>query len=53
MAETMARYGGLSVLPQDMDVETLTTIITYIKNADIQYDTPIIVKAHNTIRDAL
>jgi IMP dehydrogenase len=53
MAETMARYGWLSVLPQDMDIETLTSIITHIKNADIHYDTPITVKAHNTIRDAL
>lgn len=53
MAETIARYGGLSVLPQDMDIETLTRIIKYIKNADTQYDTPITVKSHNTIRDAL
>jgi len=53
MAETMARYWWLSVLPQDMDIETLTMIIKHIKNANIQYDTPITVKAHNTIRDAL
>ncbi len=53
MAETIARYGWLSVLPQDMDIETLTMIVQHIKNADIQYDTPITVKAHNTIRDAL
>jgi len=53
MAETMARYGWLSVLPQDMDIETLTSIIAHIKNADIHYDTPITVKAHHTIRDAL
>jgi IMP dehydrogenase len=52
MAETIARYGGLSVLPQDMDLETLTRIISYIKEANIQYDSPITVKAHNTIRDA-
>jgi IMP dehydrogenase len=36
-----------------MDIEILTRIITSIKAADIQYDTPITVKAHNTIRDAL
>ncbi len=53
MAETMARYWWLSVLPQDMDIETLTRIITHIKNANVQYDTPITVKAHNTIRDVL
>jgi IMP dehydrogenase len=53
MAETLARYGGLSVLPQDMDLETLMRIINHIKSADTQYDTPITVKAHHTIRDAL
>lgn len=53
MAETLARYGGLAVLPQDMDLETLTKIVTFVKSADIHYDTPITVKAHNTVRDAL
>lgn len=53
MAETIARYWWLATLPQDMDIETITRIIKYIKNADVQYDTPITVKAHNTIRDAL
>ena len=53
LAETLARYGGLAVLPQDMDLETLKKIITFIKHADIHYDTPITVKADNTIRDAL
>lgn len=53
LAETLARYGWLSVLPQDMDLDTLKRIVTYIKSADINYDTPITVKADNTIRDAL
>ena len=53
LAETLARYGGLAVLPQDMDLETLKRIITFIKSADIHYDTPITVTATNTIRDAL
>jgi IMP dehydrogenase len=52
MAETIARYGGLSVFPQDMDMETLSKIISCIKEANVQYDSPITVKAHNTIRDA-
>lgn len=53
LAETLARYGGLAVLPQDMDLETLKRIIAFIKSADIHYDTPITVTATNTIRDAL
>jgi IMP dehydrogenase len=36
-----------------MDLETLKRIVKFIKNADIHYDTPITVKADNTIRDAL
>ncbi len=53
MAETMARYGGLVVLPQDMDDETMKRIIFHIKSANIFYDTPITVEANDTIRDAL
>lgn len=36
-----------------MDLETLKRIVTCIKSADVQYDTPITVKSDNTIRDAL
>ena len=53
MAETIARYGGLGVLPQDMNIDTLQEIITKIKSASVKYDTPITVKATNTIRDAM
>lgn len=53
MAETLARYGWLAVLPQDMDIETLKRIIVSVKSADIHYDSPITVYAHHTIRDAL
>jgi len=53
MAETMARYGGLVVLPQDMSLETLERVIKYVKNANPKYDTPITVKENNTIRDAM
>ena len=53
MAETIARYGGLGVLPQDMDVNTLVKIITQVKAANTKYDTPMVVKSDNTIRDAM
>ena len=53
MAETIARYGWIAVLPQDMDLDTMTRIIWHIKSANIQYDTPITVREHHTIRDAL
>ncbi|OQB40927.1 MAG: inosine 5-monophosphate dehydrogenase [candidate division CPR1 bacterium ADurb.Bin160] len=53
MAETIARYGGLAVLPQDMSIETLERVIKHVKSANPKYDTPITVKAKNTIRDAM
>ncbi len=53
MAETIARYWGLGVLPQDMNIHTLVEIINKVKSASVKYDTPITVKATNTIRDAM
>jgi IMP dehydrogenase len=51
MAETMARFGGLGVLPQDMDLDTATRIIRHIKAADPRYDTPLSVSPRATLRD--
>jgi IMP dehydrogenase len=53
MAETVARYGWLAVLPQDMSIETLERVIKHVKDANPKYDTPITVKTNNTIRDAM
>jgi IMP dehydrogenase len=53
MAETMARLGGLGVLPQDMDLETTARIIKHIKAADPRYDTPLSVSPRATLRDVL
>ena len=53
MAETIARYWWLWVLPQDMNIDTLVEIVNKVKSASTKYDTPITVKATNTIRDAM
>ena len=53
MAETMARLGGLGVLPQDMDLETSARIIRHIRAADPRYDTPLSVSTRATLRDVL
>ena len=53
MAETMARYWWLWVLPQDMNINILKEIIEKIRLASVKYGSPITVKANNTIRDAL
>src|SRR6266568_800151 len=51
MAETMARFGGLGVLPQDMDLDTVARIVKHIHEADPRYDTPLAVSPRATLRD--
>lgn len=51
MAETMARFGGLGVLPQDMSAETVERIVGHIRGADPAYDTPLSVRPDATLRD--
>ncbi len=53
MAETVARRGGLVVLPQDIPLEVLTEVITAVKGAHPMYETPITLQLHDTIGDAL
>lgn len=51
MAETMARHGGIGVLPQDMTLKTLQRIVSQIKAAPIRFDTPLVVTPEATLRD--
>jgi IMP dehydrogenase len=51
MAETMARFGGLGVLPQDMALATVERIVRHIKDADPRHDTPLAVSPRATLRD--
>ena len=51
MAQSMARYGGLGVLPQDMDLATVERIVRFIKAAVPRYDTPLTVLPAATLRD--
>jgi IMP dehydrogenase len=51
MAETMARFGGLGVLPQDMDLTTVERLVKHIQQADPRYDTPLSVSPRATLRD--
>jgi len=51
MAETMARFGGLGVLPQDMALATVERIVKHIKGADPRHDTPLSVSPGATLRD--
>ncbi len=53
MAETVARRGGLSVLPQDLPGEVLAEVISWVKNCDTVFETPLHLTPSNTVIDAL
>ena len=51
MAETMARLGGLGVLPQDMALSTVERIVRHVQSADVRFDTALTVAPDATLRD--
>ncbi|MCH9688970.1 MAG: IMP dehydrogenase, partial [Deltaproteobacteria bacterium] len=53
MAETIARYGGLGVLPQDMHPETVDRIVRHIQSASSRFDTALEVTPDATLRDVM
>lgn len=48
MAETIARRGGIAIIPQDVPAEFVAETISRVKSAHLLYDTPITVKPHHT-----
>ncbi|MFM8868263.1 MAG: GuaB1 family IMP dehydrogenase-related protein [Ilumatobacteraceae bacterium] len=53
MAETVARRGGLVVLPQDIPVDVVEQVVKFVKSRHTIFDTPIIMNAEGTIGEAL
>ncbi|MER7200202.1 GuaB1 family IMP dehydrogenase-related protein [Streptomyces sp. CB01635] len=53
MAETVARRGGLVVIPQDIPIEVVTEVISWVKTRHLVLDTPIVLAPHQTVADAL
>lgn len=53
MAETVARRGGLVVLPQDIPLDVIADTITYVKTRHPVYETPITLGASGTVGEAL
>ena len=45
MAETIARCGGLAVIPQDIPVDVVADVVAWIKERHTVYDTPITMVA--------
>src|SRR4051794_10803048 len=53
MAETVARRGGIAVLPQDVPTAVLQQGVAYGKTRHAIYETPITLGPHQTIAEAL
>jgi IMP dehydrogenase len=47
MSETVARRGGLVVLPQDIPFDVLAQMIKFIKSRHLIYDTPLTLGPEN------
>jgi len=48
MAETVARRGAISIIPQDIAVEFVIETVANVKTCHLVYDTPVTVKPHHT-----
>ena len=53
MAETMARRGGLTVIPQDIPHAVVDSVITWVKQRHPFFDTPITLSPQSTVADAV
>ena len=53
MAETVARRGGIAIIPQDIPLDIVDSAIRRVKAAHTVYDTPVTVSPTTTIGEAL
>lgn len=52
MAETIARRGGVVVLPQDLPIEAVSTTVDFVKSRDLVADTPVTLVPDDSVSDA-
>lgn len=53
MAETVARRGGLVVLPQDIPLDIIRTVVEHVKSRHPVFETPITLGPTDTLGEAL
>ncbi|WP_344277460.1 GuaB1 family IMP dehydrogenase-related protein [Streptomyces hebeiensis] len=53
MAETVARRGGLVVIPQDIPIDVVAEVVSWVKARHLVLDTPIVLAPVQTVGDAL
>ncbi|WP_255657743.1 GuaB1 family IMP dehydrogenase-related protein [Aeromicrobium sp. Leaf350] len=53
MAETIARRGGIAIIPQDIPLDVVASTVRRVKAAHTVYDTPVTVPSSMTVGEAL
>lgn len=53
MAETIARRGGIAVIPQDIPLDVVADVISWVKARHTIYDTAITIRPTDTVGDLL
>jgi IMP dehydrogenase len=53
MAETVSRRGGLVVLPQDIPLDVIESVVKFVKTRHPIYETPITLAPTDTVGEAL
>src|SRR3954469_8316421 len=53
MAETVARRGGITVIPQDIPLTVVREVLSWVKGRHLVFDTSITLDPHQTVGDAI
>ncbi|ALV45965.1 IMP dehydrogenase [Arthrobacter alpinus] len=53
MAETVARRGGMAILPQDIPLDVLRSVSEWVKQRDSLFETPLLMSASDIVIDAV
>ena len=53
MAETIARRGGIAIIPQDIPLNVVAWTVERVKAAHVVYDTPVMVSPTTTVGEAM
>jgi IMP dehydrogenase len=53
MAETVARRGGITVIPQDIPFPVVRDVVSWVKRRHLVFDTPITLDPHQTVGEAI
>ena len=53
MAETVARRGGIAVIPQDIPIPVVADVVAWVKRRHRVFDTPIELRPDQTVAEAL